>query len=93
MARHEHQRFFPREALLAAVAGALLWVGAMGFERSLQAQDEPSTESEKPLSPAVEQKLNQALQNDEAILGRFQAVMDEVEIVKVRVLRQPQAPQ
>ena len=87
------RRALLEDAALAAAAAALLWIGAMGFGRTLQAEDEPAGTADKPaFSPAVEQKLDQAIQNDAAILGRFKAIMDEVEIVKIRVLRRPQSP-
>ena len=86
------QRFLLRDALLAAAAGVLLWIGAMGFGRTLLAEDESSSDAgqKSRLSPAVERKLDQVTQNDEEILSRFGAIMDELNVVKVRVLRRPQ---
>ena len=81
--------------MLSAAAAALLWAGAMGFGRSLQAQDGLPADKEKAkpvLSPAAEKKLDQAMENDAAILSRFEAIMSEVEVVKVRALRKPQTP-
>ena len=91
--RSERRRALLEDAALAAAAVALIWIGAMGFGRTLQAQDEPAGHAAKPVfSPAVEQKLDQAIQNDAVILDRFKAIMDEVDIVKIRALRRPQSP-
>ena len=85
-----------RDALLAAAAGVLLWVGATGFGRILLADTESSPAGSgkgsdtPPLSPAVENKLDQVMQNDEQILSRFASVIEELQVVKIRVLRSPQ---
>ena len=98
MARTARRQFFLRDALLAAAMGALLWTSAMGFGRSLLAEDEPSLAGRKgenavpALSPAVESKLDQVAQNDEQILSRFTNIMEELQVLKVRVLRRPQTP-
>ena len=90
----ERRRAWLKDAVLAAAAAALLWAGALGFERSLHAQDDaPADDKEKPkpvLSAAGERKLEQAIENDTAILDRFDAIMKEIDVVKVRVLRKPQ---
>jgi hypothetical protein len=94
MTRRQRRRLLLEDAALAAAAGLLLWAGAMGFGRSLQAQDAtPDVEAkDKPLlSQAGLQKLDQAIANDEVILSRFDAIMSEVDIVKVRALRRPEA--
>ncbi len=93
MSPGDRRRALLEDAALAAAAAALLWLGAMGFARSLQAQDGPSADGEKPkpvLSPAAEKKLDQAIENDSVILSRFDGIMDELAIVKVRALRKPQ---
>ena len=95
MAASNRQRFLLRDALLAAAAGMLLWIGAMGFGRTLLAEGQSSSDAKQPesqLGPAVESKLDQVTQNDEAILSRFGAIMDELNTVKVRVLRPPRNP-
>ena len=89
MGPRDRRRALMEDAALATAAAALLWAGAMGFARSLQADEEKA----KPvLSPAAEKKLDQAIDNDAVILSRFDAIMSEVEIVKVRVIRKPETP-
>ncbi len=89
---------FLRDAFVIAAAGGLLWSMAMGFGKSLLAEDEPSQagregeRAESALSPAVESKLEQITQNDEQILARFTNVTKELQVLKVRVLRRPQDP-
>ena len=92
MSPAKRRRALLEDAVLGVTAAALLWAGAMGFGRSLLAEDgPPADEKPKPvMSPAAERKLDQAIENDAAILDRFDAIMSEVAIVKVRALRTPE---
>ena len=87
-----------RDAFVMVAAGGLLWFVAMGLGKSLLAEDEPSQagkeggQAEVVLSPAVESKLEQVMQNNEQILARFTRVIEEAQVLKVRVLRRPKNP-
>ena len=93
MSRND-RRALLQDAVLAAAAAALLGTGAVGFGRTLMAdnQDQAGQETRTSLSPAVENKLDQITQKDEELMARFSAVKDEMQTLKVRVLRHPQNP-
>ena len=83
--------------------GVALWVGA-GVLTAWSEESVPPTRSSrapraKPASPtlmrakptgALNAKLDQVMANDQQILARFDAIMEELRIVKIRVLRAPQ---
>jgi hypothetical protein len=82
-----------QDGLVAAAAGFLLWTGAVGFANSLSAQNNDDQAARKPaFGEAIERKLDQVAQNDETILDRFDALTQEMAVVKTRVLRSPSEP-
>lgn len=83
-----------RRLVGALIAGIAL--GAFG-QAMLQAEEPvagPKTRTVRPVAPgvtkaefaALEKKVDQILQNQQAMFQRFDAVMEELRIVKVRAL-------
>ena len=94
---HHLKRGNPR---LAVIAGLLLAVGMGTGVVFSQDDAEPPTRSSRPAKPAgtssasdtgkdkdlaaIERKLDQIIQTQSAILQKFDAVMEELRIIKVR---------
>ena len=78
-----------------AAAGALAQAETAPATRSTRAPRRPAAKpapvSAKPIA-ALERQAEHALANDQQILARFDAIMSELQAVKIRVLRKPQNP-
>ena len=78
-------------AMMGVAAGLLLRTPAVG--RAEDAAATPTFRSSRAgTHDPLGAKLEQIEDNDQRILARFDDVMEEMKIVKIRVLRQPQVP-
>ena len=75
-----------------AAAGVLCLLSAVS--RAEEATDTPTFRSSRSTAPhgPLEERLQQIADNDQQILAKFASIAEEMKIVKIRVLRTPQAP-
>ena len=97
--RMSRRRRWPRTPLLRALAALLVGLGwAISTAAENQRRLRPRVSPQSPAAATASQvvplsaKLDQAMQNDQRILARFDEIMAELQVVKIRVLRRPQNP-
>ena len=80
-------------AIAVTAAAAVLFL-LPAVSRTEEATDTPTFHSSRSTAPhsLLEGQLQQIADNDQQILAKFASIMDEMKIVKIRVLRQPQLP-
>ena len=77
-------------AVIGAAAGLLLRSSGFSFAEDAATPTFRSSRSAAPHGP-LEERLEQIAENDQQILAKFAGIMEEMKIVKIRVLRQPQS--
>ena len=77
---------------MLAAAGVLFLIPVVS--RAEEATGTPTFRSSRSTAPhgLLEEQLQQIADNDQQILAKLASIMDEMKIVKIRVLRQPQLP-
>ncbi len=88
------QRMTPaRRAAIATIAALLLGLMAGDGSAEQGTTAEPVDRSSRSShSGMLLSKLDDILSRDQAILSRFDEIMQELQVVKIRVLRRPTAP-
>lgn len=80
-----------RVPLVIGLLGLVLWAGGpVSAESARNTRTAPGVaERQTPddLPPSLGEKLNQILQNQQALLEKLEAVMEELRIIKVRSTR------
>lgn len=80
-----------RVPLVIGLLGLILWTGGAVSAESARTTrtDSGVTGRQTPddLPSSLDQKLNQILQNQQALLEKLEAVMEELRIIKVRSTR------
>ena len=79
---------------IAVMAAAAVLCLMPAVSLAEEATDTPTFRSSRSTAPhgLLEEQLQQIADNDQQILAKFASIMDEMKIVKIRVLRQPQLP-
>lgn len=86
----------PRAGFVTALVGVAACAGLLLTAAAARADDAtvtPTFRSSRTSAPnPFGAKLEQIEANDQRILAKFDEIMEEVRIVKIRVLRAPQTP-
>ena len=85
-------RFATAMTGLAGVACLLLRSSGVSLAEDVTAT--PAFRSSRSSAPhsLLEARLQHIAENDQQILAKFDGIMEEMKVVKIRVLRQPQTP-
>ena len=81
-------------AMTGLAGAACLLLKSSGVSVAEDATATPTFRSSQSSSPhgLLEARLQQIAENDQQILAKFDGIMEEMKVVKIRVLRQPQTP-